>query len=42
MQTAGADAINFDASLAGKTILLTHGELTIDDDLTVNGLVRAC
>jgi hypothetical protein len=34
----GADTINFDASLAGKTILLTQGELKITDDLTVNGL----
>ncbi|HEY4234018.1 MAG TPA: choice-of-anchor Q domain-containing protein [Lacipirellulaceae bacterium] len=33
-----ADTINFDASLSGKTILLTHGELKISDDLTVSGL----
>jgi len=36
----GADTVEFDASLAGKTILLTQRELLITDDLTVNGLGR--
>ena len=35
---SGADTIEFDPSLAGKTILLTQGELLISDDLTINGL----
>lgn len=35
---AGADTIEFDASLTGKTILLTQGELAITDELTINGL----
>lgn len=34
----GPDTINFDVSLAGKTILLIHGELSITDSLTINGL----
>ena len=35
---SGADTIEFDPSLAGKTILLTQGELLITDDLVINGL----
>lgn len=35
---AGADTIEFDASLAGKTILLKQGALSISDGLTINGL----
>ena len=35
---AGADTIEFDASLSGKTILLAQGELLITESLTVNGL----
>ncbi len=34
----GADTIEFDAALAGETILLTQGELAITDSLTINGL----
>lgn len=34
----GSDTIEFDASLAGKTIQLTRGELRITDDLVLNGL----
>jgi predicted outer membrane repeat protein len=34
----GADTIEFDPSLAGKTILLTQGQLTITDGLTISGL----
>ena len=34
----GADTIAFAASLAGSTITLTLGELTITDDLTITGL----
>jgi hypothetical protein len=36
--TAGADAIEFDAGLAGSTIYLMGTELDIADDLTLNGL----
>src|SRR3954453_23737425 len=32
------DTIQFDASLAGQSIKLTLGELTIKDSLTINGL----
>ena len=35
---AGADTIDFDASLSGKTILLTHGELLITSSVTISGL----
>ena len=35
---AGADTIEFDASLAGKTILLTQGELELTEAATINGL----
>jgi|GEM_PF-6715055 len=35
---SGPDTIEFDASLAGKTLLLTQGEFLIKDDLTVRGL----
>jgi len=34
----GADTINFDASLNGKTILLTTGEIEVKDDVTIEGL----
>ena len=34
----GADTIEFDSSLAGKTILLTQGVLAISDGLTIKGL----
>ncbi len=34
---AGADVIEFDATLSGQTISLLYGELTITDDLTING-----
>ena len=34
----GADKIAFDASLSGKTIALTSGELLITEDLKINGL----
>lgn len=34
---AGADAIAFDTSLSGQTILLTGTELTITDDLVIDG-----
>ena len=34
----GHDTIEFDASLAGQTIQLTLGELSIKDSLTINGL----
>lgn len=34
----GADEIGFDAALAGKTVLLTGGELLITDTLTITGL----
>ena len=33
---AGADTIEFDASLSGQTILLTMGELAITDSLTID------
>lgn len=36
----GADTINFDRSLAGSTVLLTNGEITISDLVTVNGSGR--
>jgi len=35
---AGADTINFGAGLTGSTILLTLGQLTVSDDVTINGL----
>lgn len=35
---AGADVIEFDASLTWSTIALTSGDLSITDDLTINGL----
>jgi parallel beta-helix repeat protein len=35
---AGPDTIDFDTSLSGKTILLTHGELLITSSVTINGL----
>ena len=35
---APGDTINFDESLAGQTIVLTQGQLTIDKDLTIDGL----
>ncbi|QDT99961.1 choice-of-anchor Q domain-containing protein [Gimesia aquarii] len=35
--SAGADTISFDASLAGQTIFVA-GEITISDELTINGL----
>ncbi|MEO1295748.1 MAG: SdrD B-like domain-containing protein, partial [Cyanobacteria bacterium J06636_16] len=35
---AGANTITFDAALAGQTITLSSGELTVTDDLTVQGL----
>lgn len=35
---AGPDEITFSADLTGKTILLTQGELLVEDDLTVTGL----
>ncbi|MBA4105371.1 MAG: hypothetical protein C0485_06400 [Pirellula sp.] len=38
---AGADEIYFDASLSGKTVSLQSGQLSITDDLTVNGLGAA-
>src|SRR3954468_24031140 len=34
----GHDTIQFDASLAGQSIQLTLGELSIKDSLTINGL----
>ena len=34
----GADTIEFDNSLSGQIITLSTGELTITDDLTINGL----
>ena len=37
---AGADTINFDASLAGQTITLTGGELALTNDVTINGDVN--
>ncbi|MEO1496502.1 MAG: choice-of-anchor Q domain-containing protein [Planctomycetota bacterium] len=36
--TPGLDTITFDASLADETILLTEGDLTISDSITVQGL----
>ena len=33
-----SDVIEFDSSLAGKTIQLTQGELQITDGLTISGL----
>ena len=36
--TRGADIIEFEAQLSSQTISLTTGELTIADDLTINGL----
>jgi len=37
----GADTIVFDTSLAGKTIMLTSGELVVTDDLSIDGLGAA-
>ena len=37
---AGADTITFDASLAGQTITLTGGQLTLTNDLTIDGDVN--
>src|SRR3990172_2387719 len=34
----GPDTIEFSLSLAGKTLVLTQGELTISDDLAITGL----
>jgi len=39
-QTAAADTVDFDASLAGTTLVLTQGHLTIDEDLTIDGDVN--
>jgi Dockerin type I domain/Planctomycete extracellular len=36
--TAGADTISFDASLAGSTITLAAGELEITSSITISGL----
>lgn len=36
-QALPGDEINFDPSLAGQTIVLTQGQLTIDKELTVTG-----
>ncbi len=33
----GADTIDFDPSLAGQTIALTGGQMTISDDVTITG-----
>ena len=38
--SAGIDRIMFDPGLAGGTILLTHGELAINDSLQIVGLGR--
>jgi hypothetical protein len=35
---SGADAIHFDGALAGQPINLSLGQLTISDDVTINGL----
>jgi Ca2+-binding RTX toxin-like protein len=35
--TAGADIITFDNTLLAQTIVLTNGQLTITDDLTIDG-----
>ena len=35
--TSEVDTIEFDTALVGKTITLTAGELTINDDLTISG-----
>ncbi len=35
--TLGADIIRFDSSLSGQVIRLTSGELTVADDLTIEG-----
>lgn len=35
--SASADTIRFVASLAGKTLVLTGGELVINQDLTIDG-----
>lgn len=37
-QALPGDEINFDSSLAGQSIGLTQGQLTIDKDLTITGL----
>ncbi len=34
----GAETIDFDASLSGTPILLSQGQLTVNDDLTITGL----
>jgi hypothetical protein len=36
--TPGADDISFAPQLAGKAIVLRHGELAVTDDLTIDGL----
>ncbi len=36
-QTIAADTIRFDASLAGQTIVLAGGAMTITEDLTIDG-----
>src|SRR3954447_26573464 len=35
--TSGADQIVFSSSLEGKTLTLTHGELTLRHDVTIDG-----
>ena len=37
-RAGGADRIVFDSSLTGETINLTSGQITIDDDLIIEGL----
>ena len=36
-KSANADGITFDASLAGQTLVLTGGELTLSNDVTIDG-----
>lgn len=38
-ETPGADTIEFDSSLGGETILLTEGQLTISESVTIDATI---